>query len=100
MGYIHDIVPIIPPLKLLTIGITGIADLSANGKATKYLDDGKNYNHTLDFLPGGSLMQRVANDSSDGRSGRFIDRYTIDNKKIFVDNITNLATKKTYHQMI
>ena len=39
-------------------------------------------------------MQRIANDSSDGKSGQIIDRYTIDNKKHFVDNITNLATKK------
>ena len=39
-------------------------------------------------------MQRIANDSSNGKSGQFIDRYTIDNKKIFVNNITTLASKK------
>ena len=68
----------------MTIGITGIADLATNGKATNYLDNGKNYNHTLDLLPGGSLMQRISNDSPGGKSGQFIDRYTIDNKKILL----------------
>ena len=96
ISYIHDIVSIIPPLKLLTIGITGIADLSTNGKATEYLDNNKRkYNHTLDLIPGGSLIQRISNDTSGGKSGSFINRYTVDNKKIFVDNITNLATKKS-----
>ena len=94
IGYIHDVISIIPPFKLLTIGITSIADLATNGKATNYLDDNKKVNHTIDFLPGGGLMQRIANDSSNGKSGQFIDRYTIDNKKIFVNNITTLASKK------
>ena len=94
IGYIHDVISIIPPLKLLTIGITSIADLATNGKATNYLDNDKKVNDTIDFLPGGSLLQRVANDSSNGKSGQFIDRYTIDNKKIFVNNITTLASKK------
>lgn len=94
IGYIHDIVSIIPPLKLLTIGITGVADLSTNGKATKYIDGGKNYNHTIDFVPGGSLIQRIANDSSNGRSGEFTNRCTVDNIKLFVDNTTNIVTKK------
>ena len=91
IGYIHDIISIIPPLKLLTIGITSVADLATNGKATDYLDDNKKVNH---FLPGGGLIQRIANDSSNGKSGQFIDRYTIDNKKLFVNNITTLASKK------
>ena len=94
LGYIHDVISIIPPLKLLTIGITTIADLATNGKATNYLDNDKKVNHTIDFLPGGGLMQRIANDSSNGNSGQFIDRYTVDNKKIFVNNITTLASKK------
>ena len=94
IGYIHDVISVIPPLKLLTIGITGIADLATNGKATNYLDNDKKVNHTIDFLPGGSLLQRIANDSSNGKSGEFIDRYTVDNKKIFVNNITTLASKK------
>ena len=94
LGYIHDIISIIPPLKLLTIGITSVADLATNGKATDYLDDNKKVNHTIDLLPGGGLFQRIANDSSNGKSGQFIDRYTIDNKKIFVNNITTLASKK------
>ena len=47
LGYVHDVVGTIPPLKLLTIGITGIADLATNGKATKYLDNGKNYRQGL-----------------------------------------------------
>lgn len=94
IGYIHDIVSIIPPLKLLTIGVTSVADLATNGKATNYLDDNKKFNHTIDFLPAGGLMQRIANDSSNGKSGQFIDRYTVDNKKIFVNNITTLASKK------
>ena len=94
IGYIHDIISIIPPLKLLTIGITSIADLATNGKATNYLDNDKKVNHTIDFLPSGGLMQRIANDASNGKSGEFIDRYTVDNKKIFVNNITTLASKK------
>ena len=94
IGYIHDVISVIPPLKLLTIGITSIADLATNGKATNYLDNDKKVNHTIDFLPGGGLMQRIANDSSNGKSGQFIDRYTVDNKKIFVNNITTLASKK------
>ena len=94
IGYIHDVISIIPPFKLLTIGITSIADLATNGKATNYLDNDKKVNHTIDFLPGGGLMQRIANDSSNGKSGQFIDRYTVDNKKIFVNNITTLASKK------
>ena len=94
IGYIHDVISIIPPFKLITIGITSIADIATNGKATNYLDDNKKVNHTIDFLPGGSLMQRIANDSSNGKSGQFIDRYTIDNKKLFVNNVTTLASKK------
>ena len=94
IGYIHDVISIIPPLKLLTIGITSIADFATNGKATNYLDNDKKVNHTIDFLPGGSILQRIANDSSNGKSGEFIDRYTVDNKKIFVNNITTLASKK------
>ena len=68
IGYLHDVISIIPPLKLLTIGISSIADLATNGKATNYLDNDKKVNHTIDFLPGGSLMQRIANDSSNGES--------------------------------
>ena len=94
IGYLHDVISIIPPFKLLTIGITSIADLATNGKATSYLDNDKKVNHTIDFLPGGSLLQRIANDSSNGKSGEFIDRYTVDNKKILVNNITTLASKK------
>ena len=94
IGYLHDVISIIPPLKLLTIGISSIADLATNGKATNYLDNDKKVNHTIDFLPGGSLMQRIANDSSNGKSGEFIDRYTVDNKKIFVNNVITLASKK------
>ena len=89
IGYIHDVVSIIPPLKLLTIGITSVADVITHGIATGYLDNNNKYNHTLDLIPGGGLMQRIANDSSNRKSGQFID-----NKKIFVDNITNLASKK------
>ena len=94
IGYIHDIISVIPPIKLLTIGITSIADLATNGKATNYLDNNKKVNHSIDLLPGGSLLQRIANDSSNGKSGNFIDKYTIDNKKLFVNNITTLASKK------
>ena len=37
---------------------------------------------------------KIPNRCSNGKSGEFIDRYTVDNKKIFVNNITTLASKK------
>ena len=40
------------------------------------------------------MIQRIANDSSDGKSGKIIDQYTVDNKKILINNMTNIATKK------
>ena len=55
VGYIHDIIGLVPPLKYAVLGITLAADLGTNGKATTYLNDNRKSNSTLSLFPGMSL---------------------------------------------
>ena len=94
VGYIHDIIGLVPPLKYAVLGITLAADLGTNGKATTYLNDNRKSNSTLSLFPGMSLTQKIANDLSDGKSGSFITDNTFDSKKFAINKINSSIQEK------
>ena len=93
VGYIHDVIGLVPPLKYAVLGVTLAADLGTNGKATEYLNDNRKSNSTLSLFPGMSLTQKIANDLSDGKSGSFTDN-TFDSKKFAINKINSSIQEK------
>ena len=94
VGYIHDVIGLVPPLKYAVLGITLAADVGTKGKATEYLNDNRKSNSTLSLFPGMSLTQKIANDLSDGKSGTFITDNTFDSKKFAIDKINSSIQEK------
>ena len=94
VGYIHDVIGLVPPLKYAVLGITLAADVSTKGKATEYLNDNRKSNSTLSLFPGMSWTQKIANDLSDGKSGTFITNNTFDSKKFAIDKINSSIQEK------
>ena len=94
VGYIHDVIGLVPPLKYAVLGITLAADVSTKGKATEFLNDNRKSNSTLSLFPGMSLTQKIANDLSDGKSGTFITNNTFDSKKLAIDKINSSIQEK------
>ena len=80
---IAGIISLTPPGKLLVTASVGIADLSTHNAASNYLNNGKKYNSTLSLLPGGLLIQSVANESSNGKSGDFFNKIPDPKKTVF-----------------
>ena len=89
VGYIVASVSIIPPLRPVVLGITTVADLASKGKSSEYLNNGQRSNSTLNFVPGGDLVQKILNDSTKGKSGEFITKYTPDIKKMAIQEVVN-----------
>ena len=78
LGIIAGVVSITPVGKLLVMGTMGIADLATHGQASNFIDDGHKMNSTLNMLPAGRLLQTIANDASDGKSGDALNKYVPD----------------------
>ena len=76
-----------PPLRPIVLGITTVADLASKGKSSAYLNNGQKSNSTLNFIPGGDLVQKILNDSTKGKSGVLITTYTPDIKKMAIQEI-------------
>ena len=88
VGYIAtgvNLIPVVGPIVLMTS--TTIADSVTKGKACEYLDSDNN--STLNFIPGMNLAQRIAHDSSDGKSSDFLKNQFLDPKREIVNNIKN-----------
>lgn len=91
VGIIGGAVSATPVGKLLMMGVTGISDAAAGGKATNYLNDGRSVNSTLSMLPGGALAQRVANLASDGKSGAALAKTVPDPVHLAIHDIKVIA---------
>ena len=89
VGYISASISLVPPLRPIVLGITTVADLASKGKSSEYLNNGQKSNSTLNFVPGGDLLQKILNDSTNGKSGEFITKYTPDVKKMAIKEVTN-----------
>ena len=87
VGYIVASVSIISPLRPVIMGITTVADLASKGKSSDYLNNGEKSNSTLNFVPGGDLVQKILNDSTKGKSGQSITTYTPDIKKMAIQEV-------------
>ena len=96
VGYIVASVSIIPPLRPIVLGITTVADLASKGKSSEYLNNGQKSNSTLNFVPGGDLVQKILNDSTRGKSGDFITKYSPDIKKMAIQEIDKKQLVKNY----
>ena len=86
VGYLASIVqtvPIIGPIAV--IASTAIADKFSNNGASKYLD--RNQNSTISMIPFMNLAQRIAHDSSNGKSSDFLKNQFLDPKKEIMDNL-------------
>jgi hypothetical protein len=93
LGIIAGVVSLNPIGKVLVTGVMAIADVASNGKASDFVNDGHKINSTLNFLPGGELMQQVANDASKGKSGDALTKYVPDPKKMIMEDV--IAVGKT-----
>ena len=89
VGYISASISLVPPLRPIVMGITTIADIASKGKSSAYLNNGQKSNSTLNFVPGGDLVQKILNDGTKGKSGEFITKYTPDIKKMAIQEVTN-----------
>ena len=96
VGYISASISLVPPLRPIVLGITTIADLASKGKSSEYLNNGQRSNSTLNFVPGGDLVQKILNDSTKGKSGEFITKYTPDIKKMAIQEVVNKNLLKNY----
>ena len=85
IGYTASIVQLVPIVgPILVFAGTAIGDAVTKGKASEYLD--KNNNSTLNMLPGMNLAQRIADDSSKGKSSDFLKNQFLDPKRDIMDN--------------
>ena len=84
LGIIAGVISVNPVGKLVVMGVMGIADASTGGKASDFINDGHKMNTTLSLLPAGMLMQQIANDASDGKSGDALTKYIPDPKKMII----------------
>ena len=96
VGYISASISLVPPLRPIVLGITTVADLASKGKSSEYLNNGQRSNSTLNFVPGGDLVQKILNDSTKGKSGEFITKYTPDIKKMAIQEVVNKNLLKNY----
>ena len=96
VGYISASISLVPPLRPIVLGITTVADLASKGKSSEYLNNGQRSNSTLNFVPGGDLVQKILNDSTKGKSGEFITKYTPDIKKMAIQEVINKNLLKNY----
>ena len=96
VSYISAAISIVPPLRPIVLGITTVADLASKGESSKYLNNGQKSNSSLNFVPGGDLVQKILNDSTKGKSGEFITRYTPDVKKMAIQEVTNKNLLSNY----
>ena len=96
VGYISASISLVPPLRPIVLGITTVADLASKGKSSEYLNNGQRSNSTLNFVPGGDLVQKILNDSTQGKSGEFITKYTPDIKKMAIQEVVNKNLLKNY----
>ena len=94
IGYITASISLVPPLRPVVLGITTVADLASKGKSSEYLNNGQKSNSTLNFVPGGDLVQKILNDSTKGKSGDFITTFTPDIKEMAINEVgkKNLLT--------
>ena len=68
IGYITASISLVPPLRPVILGVITVADLASKGKSSEYLNNGQKSNSTLNFVPGGDLVQKILNDSTKGKS--------------------------------
>ena len=100
VGYIAASVSLVPPLRPIVLGITTIADISSNGKSSAYLNNGQKSNSTFNFVPGGDLVQKILNDSTKGKSGELITKYTADVKKMAIQEMNHKKNVFTNYGII
>lgn len=93
-GVIAGIVSLTPMGKALVAVSVGIADSQTHGAGSNYLNNGHKSNGTLSLLPGGMLLQTIANESSGGKSGEALTQYVPDPKKSAIQAITNRVEQK------
>ena len=91
VGIIAGVVSLFPPAKLAVTAIVGIADASDKGSASKYLNSGHSTNSTLNMLPGGFLVQNVANLASNGKSGTTLAKITPDPVKMGIKDTIKIT---------
>jgi hypothetical protein len=92
LGLIAGVVSVNPIGKLVVMGVMGVADVATHGEASNFINDGHKMNGTLSMLPGGMLMQQIANDASDGKSGNALTKYVPDPKKMLMHDAIAVGT--------
>ena len=91
LGIIAGVISVNPVGKLLVMGVMGIADVATKGEASNFINDGHKMNGTLSMLPGGMLVQQIANDASNGKSGDALTKYVPDPKKMIIRDIITVG---------
>lgn len=78
LGIVAGVISVNPIGKLLVTGTMGIADLATHGEASNFINDGHKTNSTLNMVPAGRLLQSIANDATNGKSGEALTKYVPD----------------------
>jgi hypothetical protein len=90
-GLIVGVLETIPLTKPFVMAGMAIADTASKGKASEFINNGNKVNGTFSMLPGGLLVQQIANDASHGKSGDTLNKYVPDPKKMIVGDATAIA---------
>ena len=100
IGYITDIISVVPIVRPIVTGLKIGLNVATHGESSKYLKDDQKSNSSWNMAPGGSLFQRILNDSTNGKSGDWISRHTIDPVKIVTEKVNNLPPKYNPTQIL
>ena len=92
-GLIVGVLETIPITKPFVMAGMAIADTASKGKASEFINNGNKVNGTFAMLPGGLLVQQIANDASHGKSGDTLNKYVPDPKKMITSD--GIAIGKT-----
>jgi hypothetical protein len=92
-GLIVGVLETIPITKPFVMAGMAIADVASKGKAGEFINNGNKVNGTLGMLPGGLLIQQIANDASHGKSGDTLNKFVPDPKKMITND--GIAIAKT-----
>ena len=93
VGYITDIVSIVPFMRPIITGAKVGINVATKGESGRYLKDDQKSNSGWNMAPGGALLQRSLNDITNGKSGTWIEKNTIDLNKIGLAQVNKLPPK-------
>jgi hypothetical protein len=90
-GIIVGALEVFPITKPFVMAGMGIADAASKGKATEFVTNGRKTNGMLSMVPGGLLIQNIANEASNGKSGSTLSTYVPDGKKMIMQDAIAVA---------